>query len=899
MELERTQTTQDPVCGMTVNEKTAAASSTYNGQRYYFCCPRCRDRFEQQPEAYVRVLSSLPAVPTEDCGCGDTQQPMQNLVQLGALSKKHSATEGAATHRDPVCGMDVLAASAAGKVERAGKTYYFCSASCVRKFQANPDRYLTSETDDAPAQVPGPVSETDEYTCPMDPDVRQIGPGVCPKCGMALEPVNVEPPTSRVEYTCPMHPEIVRDEPGACPICGMALEPREVTGTEVNPELVDMKRRFSISTVLTVPLLLMMVFDMFPHAAAFLPAEARRWVQFALATPVVLWGGWPFFQRAWRSVVNRHLNMFTLVALGTGASYLFSVFTLLFPSVIPASLRNERGELPLYFEPAAVITALVLLGQVLELRARSQTSSALKSLLGLAPKTARIIDKSGQEHERPVDQIQIGDLIRVRPGERVPADGVVVEGASAVDESMITGESIPVEKSPGARVTGATVNGNGSLAVRAERVGRDTVLSQIVRLVSEAQRTRAPIQHVADAVASYFVPAVVLVAAITFFVWAAWGPEPRFGHAFVNAVAVLIIACPCALGLATPMSVMVGTGRGATAGILIRNAEALELLEKVNTVVVDKTGTLTEGKPKLTSVIPISPEFSEQELLGLVASVEERSEHPLASAIVTGAREQHIGWEKPSSFESITGKGVAGTTSNRAVLVGNRKLLENSGIHSDELFDRAERLRQDGQSVMFAAIDGKPAGLVAVADPVKSASVEAVKLLHREGIRIIMLTGDSRTTALAVARKLGIDDVEAEVLPQQKAEAVARLQASGRVVAMAGDGVNDAPALAKANVGIAMGTGTDVAIESAGVTLVKGDLRGIARAIRLSRAAMRNIRQNLFFAFIYNVLSVPIAAGVLYPLFGILLSPMLASAAMTFSSVSVITNALRLRRVEL
>jgi Cu+-exporting ATPase len=641
-----------------------------------------------------------------------------------------------------------------------------------------------------------------------------------------------------------------------------------------------------------------MVLDLLP-GARWLSTTATGWLQFALATPVVLWGGKPFFERGWASVMNRHWNMFTLIALGTGASYLFSVVALLFPFLILASFRMHGGQVPLYFEPASVIVTLVLLGQVLELRARSQTSNALKSLLGLTPKTARVVDPSGREQDVRLDQIQIGQTLRVRPGEKVPVDGVVTEGISSVDESMISGEPIPVEKTAGARVTGGTVNGTGSLVMRAERVGSDTLLSQIVRLVSEAQRSRAPIQRLADIVASYFVPAVVLAAVLTFAAWALWGPEPRLGHAFVNAVAVLIIACPCALGLATPMSIMVGTGRGATAGVLVRNAEALELLEQMNTLVVDKTGTLTEGKPKLASVIPISSALGEADLLTLVASLEQASEHPLAQAIVRGAKARSLVLPKATEFASLTGKGVRGTADGHPVLLGNRALLEQFGVPAEDLSREAEKLRAEGQSVMLAAVDGKPAGLVGVADPIKSSTPEAVALLHREKIRITMLTGDSRTTALAVAKRLGIDDVEAEVLPEGKAEVVKKLQAAGQVVAMAGDGVNDAPALAQAQVGIAMGTGTDVAMESAAITLVQGDLRGVARALRLSRATMRNIRQNLFFAFIYNVLGVPIAAGILYPFFGLLLSPMIASAAMTFSSVSVITNALRLRKVEL
>ncbi|MGI9071852.1 MAG: heavy metal translocating P-type ATPase [Bryobacteraceae bacterium] len=810
------------------------------------------------------------------------------------LEQKQNVESELTLHHDPVCGMDIQEQDAAGTVEHEGARYYFCSRPCLDKFKAHPEQYLKA----ASPKTTAPQAQSIDYTCPMDPEVRQKEPGACPKCGMALEPASLQPPPKRVEYTCPMHPEIIRDQPGSCPICGMALEPREITGEEVNPELIDMKRRFWISAVLTAPLLIFMVLDMLP-GAHWLSTTATGWIQFALATPVVLWGGWPFFQRGWASVVNWRLNMFTLIALGIGTSYLFSVIALLFPFSIPFSFRSHAGAVPLYFEPAAVITALVLLGQVLELRARSQTTSALKSLLGLAPKTARVVDESGEERDIPVDQIQIGNILRVRPGEKLAVDGIVTDGVSSVDESMVTGESIPVEKTAGARATGGTVNGTGSFLMRAERVGHDTLLSQIVRLVSEAQRTRAPIQRLADVVASWFVPAVVLSAVLTFVVWALWGPEPRLGHAFVNAVAVLIIACPCALGLATPMSIMVGTGRGATAGVLVRNAEALELLEKVNTLVVYKTGTLTEGKPKLTSVIPSAAVKDEQELLRLAASLEQASEHPLAHAITTGAKEKGVLLPKPTEFHSITGKGVRGIVDGHNVVLGNSALLEELNIPTYELSAKAEALRAQGQTVMFVGVDGKPAGLVGVADPIKSTTPEAIALLHRERVRITMLTGDGRTTALAVAKRLGIDDVEAEVLPEQKADAIKKLQATGQIVAMAGDGVNDAPALAQAQIGIAMGTGTDVAMESAGVTLVQGDLRAAARALRLSRATMRNIRQNLFFAFIYNVLGVPIAAGVLYPFFGILLSPMIASAAMTFSSVSVIANALRLRGTEL
>jgi P-type Cu+ transporter len=737
------------------------------------------------------------------------------------------------------------------------------------------------------------------YTCPMHPEVRQRGPGNCPKCGMALEPV-LEP-GSRTEWTCPMHPQIVRDAPGSCPICGMALEPRTVSAVEgPDPELVDMTRRFWIGLVLTLPLLAFVMGDMLPGQPLrhLIPPRLSAWLQFVLATPVVLWAGWPFFERGWASIVNRSLNMFTLIALGTGMAYAFSVVGTVAPGLFPASFRTHGGEVGLYFEAAAVITVLVLLGQVLELRARSQTSSAIRALLRLAPPTARRLRPDGSEEEVPLDRVQVGDRLRVRPGDKTPVDGVVAEGRSSVDESMVTGEPIPVEKTPDSRVIGGTVNGTGSFVMRAERIGRDTLLAQIVHMVSEAQRSRAPIQRLADVVSSYFVPAVVLVAVLTFIGWGLWGPEPRLAYGLVNAVAVLIIACPCALGLATPMSIMVATGRGALTGVLVRNAEALELLEKVDTLVVDKTGTLTEGKPKLVTVEAVAGQAS-TEFLELAATLERGSEHPLAAAIVASAEERGIALGSAKDFRSVTGKGVVGRVDGHDVALGNRRLMEDLRVSLGPLVERAEMLRRDGQTVMFVAVDGQPAGLVGVADPIKSTTPEAVALLRASGLRMIMLTGDSRATAEAVARKLGIQEVEAEVLPEQKIAVVKRLQAEGHRVAMAGDGVNDAPALAQADVGIAMGTGTDVAMQSADVTLVKGDLRGIARARRLSQATMRNIRQNLFFAFVYNALGVPIAAGVLYPFFGLLLSPIIASAAMTFSSVSVIANALRLRHVKL
>jgi len=809
--------------------------------------------------------------------------------------------------KDPVCGMEVDPGTAEHKVDHNGQSYFFCCSHCLEKFRTEPARYLTpsgkelTDSSQAHGVVSGPADAHGVYTCPMDPEVRQQGPGACPKCGMALEPETISAPATRSEYVCPMHPEVVQQEPGSCPICGMALELRTVTAEEeVNPELVDMTRRFWISVVLSVPVLFLAMSEVIPGQPVQQALSPRllTWIQFVLATPVVLWGGWPFFQRGWMSVINRSLNMFTLIAIGVGTAFLYSVVATLFPGLFPASFIGEGGEVAVYFEAAAVITALVLLGQVLELRARSRTSSAIKALLGLAPKTARLMRDDGSEEDIPLDRLQPGDRLRVRPGEKVPVDGVVLEGTTSVDESMVTGEPIPVEKVENSRVTGSTINGIGSFVMRAERVGSDTLLAQIVRMVSEAQRSRAPIQKLADVVASYFVPAVLLVAVITFIVWGLVGPEPRMAYALVNAVAVLIIACPCALGLATPMSIMVGTGRGAMTGVLIKNAEALEILEKVDTLLVDKTGTLTEGKPRLTSVIPMQG-LKEADLLRLAATLERGSEHPLAAAIVGGAQGKGLVLSEAREFRSVTGKGVIGTVDGQKVALGNRRLLDELGVKAGSSLEKAEELRRDGQTVMFVIINDSVAGLLGVADPIKGSTVEAIRMLHQDGIRIVMLTGDSRTTAEAVARKLAIDEVEAEVLPEQKGEVVKRLQAERRVVVMAGDGINDAPALAQAEVGIAMGTGTDVAMESAGVTLVKGDLRGIAKARRLSRGTMRNIRQNLFFAFIYNTLGIPVAAGVLYPAFGLLLSPIIASAAMTFSSVSVISNALRLRKLSL
>jgi Cu+-exporting ATPase len=800
--------------------------------------------------------------------------------------------------------MKVQPEKAAAKAVYQGTTYHFCSTKCHDKFESNPVMYVGKDHDAPTSEGPPPQSPLaakggSMYTCPMHPEVRQPGPGNCPKCGMALEP-EMPVAASATEYTCPMHPEIVRNAPGNCPICGMALEPRLATGSEENAELNDMTRRFWISTALSLPVfLLAMAAELIPGVmGGLINPTLVQWIECLLATPVVLWGGWPFFVRGWQSLVNRHLNMFTLIALGVGVAWIYSMVGLLLPGLFPPSIRMADGMVPLYFEAAAVITALVLLGQVMELKARSRTSAAIKLLLGLAPKTARIVRDDGREEDIALELVLPGNILRVRPGEKVPVDGIVVDGASSVDESMVTGEPIPVEKHTNDKLIGATVNGTGSLQMRAERVGADTLLSQIVHMVAAAQRSRAPIQRLADQVSAWFVPAVVLSALVTFAVWWLFGPEPRLAHAVINAVSVLIIACPCALGLATPMSIMVGTGRGAQMGVLIKNAEALEILEKVDTLVTDKTGTLTVGKPRLVTVVA-SEGFAEDDMVKLGASLERASEHPLAAAIVAGAEERHLALEQVAEFESQTGKGVSGLIGDRRVAIGNIKLMQALNVAVEGLNTRAESLRSEGQTVMFIAVNGKAAGLIGVADPIKETTPEAIRQLHAEGLQVVMLTGDSKATADAVAKKLGIDRVIAEVLPEQKTELIKQLQAEGHIVAMAGDGINDAPALAQAQVGIAMGTGTDVAMESAGVTLIKGDLGGIVRARRLSQATLSNIRQNLFFAFIYNVLGVPIAAGVLYPFFGLLLSPMIAAAAMSFSSVSVITNAMRLNRIDL
>ena len=838
---------KDPVCGMSVNPTTAKAKLDYGGQTYYFCCPRCAEKFHAEPEKY---LSTPPEA---------KHMPGPQLVQLGlAPGVKRAA---------------LTTALAGGPAAAPGSP---TSALLARGGAA-----ATAKTDTAPV-----------YFCPMCPEVRSAIPAACPRCGMALER-EVALPRNRIEYTCPMHPEIRQSTPGSCPICGTALEPRSVAAeAEGNPELRAMARRFWVSLVFTVPLVALAMLKMAPPIAHRFSGERLAWVQFALATPVVLWGGWPFFQRAWASLKFRSANMFTLIGMGVAVAYLYSAVATLAPGRLPAAFL-EHGAPAVYYEAAAAIVTLVLLGQVLELRARSRTSSAIRALLDLSPKLARKIFPDGHEQDIPLESVQVGERLRVRPGEKVPVDGVVVDGSSAVDESLVTGEAMPSEKQKGSAVIGGTVNGIGTLVMEAQRIGSETLLAQIVRLVGEAQRSRAPIQRLADKVSAVFVPAVIAAASVTFVIWAMAGPQPRLAYALVNAVAVLIIACPCALGLATPMAIMVGTGRGAHAGVLVRNAEALETLEKVDTLVVDKTGTLTEGKPKLETMFTEGV-AGEDEVLRLAASLERGSEHPLAAAILQAAASRGLKLSEVQDFQSRPGLGIQGQVEGNEVVVGNERFMRELGIPNS-----GARAGIPEASLLHVAVAGYPAGWIAITDPLKASSLEAIRTLRAEGLRVVMLTGDSRAAAEAVAHKLGIEEFEAEVLPGRKSEVVKRLQSQGRIVAMAGDGVNDAPALAQAQVGIAMATGTDVAMESGGITLLQGDLRGVVRARRLSRAVMRNIRQNLVWAFAYNALGVPIAAGVLYPFFGILLSPIIAAAAMSFSSVSVITNSLRLRHAKL
>ncbi len=813
--------------------------------------------------------------------------------------------------KDPVCGMNVDK-EAKYSSQFDDIEYFFCSEKCFSKFTASPQSFIKKEKSDCCGHCDsGPkdnksnvdtknVAAVDAiYTCPMHPEVEQVGQGSCPKCGMALEPKDIPISATETKYTCPMHPEIIQDEPGNCPICGMSLEAMTVEVEEDNHELEYMTKRFKVSAILSIPVfILAMVADIVPFwLPDGLSMVTVQWIQFILATPVVLWGGWPFFVRGLQSLKTMNLNMFTLIGIGLAAAWIYSVVAMFFPQLFPPDMMHE-GVIPVYFEAAAVITALVLLGQVLELRARSQTNEAIKLLLGLAPNTARIIKDNGEEVDIPMEDVKVGDKLRIRPGEKVPVDGVVVEGSSLIDESMVTGEPVPVTKKQGDKVIGATVNGTSSLVMEALRIGSDTLLSQIVQMVAQAQRSRAPIQKMADTVSGFFVPIVVVIALLSFAAWYIWGPEPQLAYAMVSFVAVLIIACPCALGLATPISIMVGTGRGAMEGVLIKDAESLEVLEKVDTLVVDKTGTLTEGKPKLTEIIAAGG-FDSEQILSWVASIEKHSEHPLAEAIVDGAKEQNIATVEIEKFQSITGKGVTAIVEGKEMAIGNSKMMKQAGTEVTGFFEKADKLREGGQTVMLFSVDDKAAGLICVADPIKQSTPDAIKQLHKQGLTVVMLTGDNAKTAAAVASKLNIDRVEADVMPDQKAAIVKQLQADGKIVAMAGDGINDAPALAQSQVGIAMGTGTDVAMESAGVTLVKGDLRGIVKAIGLSRATMKNIRQNLFFAFIYNAVGVPIAAGALYPVFGILLSPMIAAAAMSFSSVSVIVNALRLKNAKL
>lgn len=865
---------KDPVCGMQVAPETAVACKEYGGKTYYFCSRSCAKKFRSSPETYTQVKI------------------------------------------DPVCGMKVYPDTATARLQHAGATYFFCSLGCRDKFGATPEQYLARAPSASAMgmkrqplkrsyfaatarQAGNTPAKAVEYICPMDPEVHESAPGPCPICGMALEPATVSLNTEMVEYTCPMHPEIVLPEPENCPLCGMALEPRAVAVREGTPELDFMTRRFAVAVALTLPLVVRMVLGLLSPEDfdTIMTSPFIEWLQLILATMVVLWCGWPFLERAWNSILTFRLNMFTLIGLGVGVSYMYSVVLLVLSHRLMPGLRDEEGSLHLYFEPAAVITTLVLLGQVLELRARSRTNSALRSLLNLTPKTARLVRPDGSEENILLPLVKVGNQLRVRPGERVPVDGVVLEGNSSVDESMISGEAIPVEKGPASPLTGGTVNGTGGLLMRAERVGSATFLSQIVRMVGEAQRTRAPIQRLADRVSSWFVPIVVLVSIITFVAWHHFGPHPHMAHALVAAVAVLIIACPCALGLATPMSIMVGMGRGAQAGVLIRNAAALETLAQVKTLVVDKTGTLTEGKPRLTQIVVVDGR-SEEEILRLAASLERSSEHPLAGSILRAAEERQLALGSAMDFQAIAGKGATGTVDGHAVAIGNLALMQERGISLADAEARGSELARQGATVLYASIDGRLSALLAVSDPIKESARNAIQALRKDGLKIVMLTGDTRATAEAVGRQLGIDKIEAGVLPARKAEVVLALRQHGRI-AMAGDGINDAPALAVADVGIAMGSGTDVAIQTAGIVLVRGDLSGLVRARRLSKATTQNIRQNLWFAFLYNTLGIPIAAGVLYPFFGLLLTPVMASAAMMLSSVSVIGNALRLRHIRL
>ncbi|RME93329.1 MAG: heavy metal translocating P-type ATPase [Candidatus Hydrogenedentota bacterium] len=852
------QFVKDPVCGMEVNPDESKFKFPFEGETYYFCSSDCRKKFLLSPRQYV-----------------------QNSEQ---------------EEIDPVCHMKVLPSRAAGKVEYHSKTYYFCSDHCVHKFQEDPEKYLAKDYD--PTTIHEHV-EGATYTCPMHPEVKEDHPGACPDCGMALEPESI--PTVKIQYTCPMHPEAVQDHPGSCPKCGMALEPMQVVQEEDDSELRYMSRHFWASLVMSLPVLVVAMWEMIPGniLSKTFSGFSLGLFQFFLATPVVWWGGWEFFKRGWASIKNKSPNMFTLISIGTAAAWVYSTAALFFPEIFPDGFRKEDGTIPVYFEAAAVIITLVLMGQVLELRARKKTSEAIKSLMSLAPDTAIVIQEDGSEKEIPTLFVKPGDKVRVKPGAKIPVDGEVIEGKSVVDESMLTGEPIPVEKKVGDKVSAGTLNQTGAFILKALRTGSDTMLAKIIDLVSKAARSRAPMQKLADTVSLYFVPAVVLSAIITFIVWAIFGPQPAYAYAIVNAVAVLIIACPCALGLATPMSIMVGTGIGAKHGILIQDAEALETMSKVTDLVTDKTGTLTIGKPALTALILLQEGISRREVLAIAAGIELHSEHPLAEAILEAAKKEQVSPLETSDFHSVTGKGAQATFNGVLYSIGNEKLADVIGADISRFLQKADDLRKEGASVMFLYKAETPIAIFSMSDPIKEDSFAAIKALQKEGVEVHMLTGDNEVTAKAVAEKLGIQHVKAGVLPQDKHDYILSLKKQGKIVAMAGDGINDAPALAIADVGIAMGNGTDIAMESAGITLVKGSLMGIARARKLSEKVMRNIIENLWFAFGYNALGVPIAAGVLYPFFGILLSPIIAAAAMSFSSVSVISNSLRLRRVKL
>jgi len=823
---------------------------------------------------------------------------VKRVSKAGSSSNHHCHHSSDIPNKDPVCGMQVKQDSPHTYMHN-DISYFFCCAGCLNKFSANPEKYLNDKEPPAATSINISSSHSSGYFCPMCPEVHSEVPDDCPVCGMSLESVVPEGLANRTEYTCPMHPEIIQDEPGDCPICGMALESVSVPVEEDNSELKEMMLRFWVCIALALPVLVIaMTNDMTDLFSGVTSQFNLLLIQFLLATPVVLWGAWPFFLRGWKSFLTLRLNMFSLISLGVGIAWIYSVIALFFPTVFPDAMRMEDGIVHVYFESAAIITVLVLLGQVLELKARSRTNEAIKLLLNLSPDTARLVVSDGVEKDVPIADIQVDDDIRVRPGEKIPVDGELINGASSVDESMMSGEPVPVRKHIGDSVIGGTINGNGSFVFKATRVGRDTLLSRIVMMVSQAQRSRAPIQRLADSIAAWFVPIVITISILTMICWMLWGPEPKLAYALVNSVAVLIIACPCALGLATPISIMVGTGRGAISGVLIKNAESLEIMEKVDTIVVDKTGTLTEGKPVMEKIITLG-DMNENTLLQYAASLEVNSEHPLSYAIVNAANEMGLELSPVSDFNYEPGKGIAGNVDGHKIAIGNKILMDDLTLNIESITDQVDELSNAGKAIMYVAIDNELSGILGVTDPVKETAIEAVKMLHKQGLNIVMLTGDQKRTAQRVASILNIDEVYSEVLPEHKAEIIRQLQSTGKIVAMAGDGINDAPALAQANVGIAMGTGADIAIESASVTLIKGDLRGIVRALRLSKVTMKNIRQNLFFAFIYNSLGVPVAAGILFPFFGILLSPMIAAAAMSLSSVSVIANALRLRKVEL